>query len=115
MAWGDYNLEPKPIMQRYERQKPGDLISIGVNKKARFSKLLHPGTGNRWPDRSTGLGDVRVKVAIDDATRLVYVEVLDVDPGSRSRVHVTLSRRSGLKAALPVSADANPPRCPEIP
>ena len=70
------NLEPKPVVQRYERQTPGDLIHIDVKKLARFRKVGHRITGIRQQGRSTGVGYDRVHVAIDDATRLAYVEVL---------------------------------------
>jgi transposase InsO family protein len=70
------NLEPKTPVQRYERQTPGDLIHIDVKKLARFRKVGHRITGNRQEGRSTGVGYDRVHVAIDDATRLAYVEVL---------------------------------------
>jgi transposase InsO family protein len=70
------NLEPKPPVQRYEREHPGDLIHIDVKKLARFRKIGHRITGNRQQGRSAGVGYDRVHVAIDDATRLAYVEVL---------------------------------------
>ncbi len=70
------NLEPKPPVQRYERERPGDLIHIDVKKLARFRKVGHRITGNRQQGRSAGVGYHRVHVAIDDATRLAYVEVL---------------------------------------
>jgi len=70
------NLEPKPPVQRYERETPGELIHIDVKKLARFRKVGHRITGNRQQGRSAGVGYDRVHVAIDDATRLAYVEVL---------------------------------------
>jgi len=78
------NLEPKAPVQRYERQTPGDLIHTDVKKLARhcfaegfaYRKVGHRITGNRQRGRSTGVGYDRVHVAIDDATRLAYVEVL---------------------------------------
>lgn len=70
------NLEPKPPVQRYEWEHPGDLIHIDVKKLARFRKVGHRITGNRQRGRSAGVGYDRVHVAIDDATRLAYVEVL---------------------------------------
>jgi len=70
------NLEPKSPVQRYERKTPGDLIHIDVKKLARFRKVGHRITGNRQQGRSAGLGYDRAHVAIDDATRLAYVEVL---------------------------------------
>ena len=70
------NLDPKAPVQRYERETPGDLIHIDVKKLARFRRVGHRITGNRQQGRSTGAGYDRVHVAIDDATRLAYVEVL---------------------------------------
>jgi transposase InsO family protein len=70
------NLEPKPPVLRYERDHPGDLIHIDVKKLALFRKVGHRITGNRQQGRSAGVGYDRVHVAIDDATRLAYVEVL---------------------------------------
>jgi len=78
------NLELKPPVQRCERERPGDLIHIDVKKLARhcfaegfaYRKVGHRITGNRQQGRSAGVGYDRVHVAIDDATRLAYVEVL---------------------------------------
>jgi transposase InsO family protein len=70
------NLEHKPPVQRYERETPGDLIHIDVKKLAHFRMVGHRITGNRQQGRSIGAGYDRVHVAIDDATRLAYVEVL---------------------------------------
>ena len=80
---GRLGLEPA---QRYERQRPGELIHIDVKKLGR----IHQGAGHRVtgkrrykPQRTDAEGRVRktvgwefVHVAIDDATRLAYVEVL---------------------------------------
>ncbi len=41
------NLEPKPPVQRYERETPGDLIHIDGKKLARFREVGHRITGNR--------------------------------------------------------------------
>ena len=41
------NLDPKPPVQRYERERPGDLIHIDVKKLAHFRKVGHRITGNR--------------------------------------------------------------------
>jgi hypothetical protein len=70
------NLEPKPPVQRYERDHPGDPIHINVKKLARFSKVGHSITGIKQQGPSAGVGYDRVHVAIDDATRVAYVEVL---------------------------------------
>jgi transposase len=70
------NLEPKPPVQRYEWERPGDLIHIDIKSLARFRKVGHRITGDRQQGRSTGVGYDKVHVAVDDATRLAYVEVL---------------------------------------
>jgi transposase InsO family protein len=80
---GRLGLEPA---QRYERARPGELIHIDVKKLGR----IEGGAGHRIggrprsnPRRRDGSGHDRrtigweyVHVAIDDATRLAYVEVL---------------------------------------
>jgi transposase len=65
---------PVPIV-RYQRQRPGELIHLDIKKLARFSKVGHRFTGNRL-GASEGVGYDFFHVAIDDATRLAYVEVL---------------------------------------
>jgi transposase InsO family protein len=83
---GRLGLEPA---QRYERARPGELIHIDVKKLGR----IHGGAGKRVGDgirrsyrnpakrdaagvRRQTTGWEYVHVAIDDATRLAYVEVL---------------------------------------
>jgi transposase InsO family protein len=83
---GRLGLEPA---QRYERQRPGELIHIDVKKLGR----IHDGAGHRFigkPGQRNAAGKLTdaagvrrlqvgweyVHVAIDDATRLAYVEVL---------------------------------------
>ena len=61
---------------RYERERPGELIHIDVKKLGRIGRPGHRVTGNRR-SRSRGIGWEFVHIAIDDCTRLAYVEVLD--------------------------------------
>jgi transposase InsO family protein len=63
-------------VQRYEWERPGDLIHIDVKTPARFQTVGHRISGNRQQGRSYGVGYDKVHVAVDDATRLAYVEVL---------------------------------------
>jgi len=79
---GRLGLEPA---QRYERARPGELIHIDVKKLGRIERGAgHRVTGNKHYNATRGpRGGVRrtvgweyVHVAIDDATRLAYVEVL---------------------------------------
>ena len=70
------NLEPKPPVQRYEWERPGDLIHIDMKTLARFRKVGHSITGNRQKGRSYGIGYDKAHVAIDDTTQLANVELL---------------------------------------
>ncbi len=72
-------LEPPEPPNRYQRARPGELIHIDVKKLGRIGDrgAGHRATGNRGRgQRSRGAGWEFVHVCVDDATRLVYVEVL---------------------------------------
>ena len=77
-----WRLEALEPANRYEKQRPGELVHVDVKKLGRISGGAgHRVTGNRRKqgssDHSTrATGWEYVHVAIDDATRLVYVEVL---------------------------------------
>ena len=66
-------------MQRYEWERHGGLIHIDIKPLARFRKVDHRITGDRQRGPSYGVGYNNVHVAVDDATRLAYVEVLVVE------------------------------------
>jgi len=68
------NLAPKPPVRRYEWERPGDLIHIDVKSLVRFQKVRHWISLDRQKGRSYGVGYENVQVAIDDATRLAFVE-----------------------------------------
>ena len=80
---GRLGLEPA---QRYERERPGELIHIDVKKLGRIIKPGHRVTGKRSQTRTTvharrttgraTRGWEYVHIAIDDCTRLAYAEVL---------------------------------------
>lgn len=78
---GRLGLEPAC---RYERARPGELIHIDVKKLGRILQPGHRVTGDRRSRKKTGRGGQRrslagwefVHIAIDDATRLAYVELL---------------------------------------
>jgi transposase InsO family protein len=65
---------PAPVV-RYQRQRPGELLHLDIKKLARFAHVGHRITGNRR-GATEGAGYDFFHVAIDDATRLAYVEVL---------------------------------------
>jgi transposase InsO family protein len=70
-------LEPRPPVIRYQRERPGELIHLDIKSLGRFNKPGHRITRQRKGNRNTGVGWDCVHVAIDDATRLAYVEVLE--------------------------------------
>lgn len=65
---------PEPV-RRYAKQYPGELLHLDIKKLGRIRGIGHRITGNRR-DTSPGAGWEFVHVAIDDASRLSYVEVL---------------------------------------
>jgi transposase InsO family protein len=90
--------------QRYERARPGELIHIDVKKLGR----IHNGAGHRFigqPGQRAAAGKFAdaagvprlqvgweyVHIAIDDATRLAYVEVL---PNEKATTAVGFLRRA---------------------
>ena len=68
-------LEPLEPANRYERRRPGELLHVDVKKLGRIGRPGHRVNGDRRT-RSRGIGWEFVHIAIDDATRLAYVEVL---------------------------------------
>ncbi len=70
-------LEAKPEIVRYEREKPGELIHIDIKKLGRIDGVGHRITGDRTgQSNKRGTGWEYLHVAIDDACRLAYSEVL---------------------------------------
>jgi transposase InsO family protein len=69
------NLDPKEPVRRYQRDHPGELIHIDTKKLGRIKVVGHRITGNRRQN-GRGAGWEFVHVAIDDASRLAYAEVL---------------------------------------
>jgi len=72
-------LEPPSPANRYERARPGELIHVDVKKLGRFRAAGKRLLSTRY--RSQGAGWECCHVAIDDATRLAYVEVLPDERG----------------------------------
>lgn len=76
---GRLGLEPA---ERYERQRPGELIHIDVKKLGRIARPGHRITGpvgkraKGYHRKSFEQGWEFVHIAIDDASRLAYAEVL---------------------------------------
>jgi transposase InsO family protein len=71
-------LEPLPPVVRYEYRQPGALLHVDIKKLGRIGRPGHRVHGDRRT-RVRGIGWEFVHVAVDDATRLAYVEVLPDD------------------------------------
>jgi len=70
-------LVPREPVQRYERQHPGELIHIDSKRLGRIDGIGHRITGSRKGQSSKrGTGWEALHVAIDDASRLAYTEIL---------------------------------------
>ena len=67
-------LEPRPVIRRYEWPHAGDLLHVDIKPLGRIRGIGHRMTGDRQRPQP-GSGWEYVHVAIDDATRLAYVEV----------------------------------------
>jgi transposase InsO family protein len=83
-------LEPLEPPNRYQRERPGELVHIDIKKLAGIDKIGHRISGNRasqnarkrWGEPIRPVGWQYVHVCVDDATRLAYVEVLDNEKGA---------------------------------
>jgi transposase InsO family protein/transposase len=112
---GRLGLQPA---ERYERGRPGELIHIDVKKLGRIDRPGHRITGTRaiqgYHRRQFNHGWEFVHVAIDDCTRLAYVEVLDDEkPGTAIgflRRAVTFYARHAITVERLMTDNGNPYR-----
>jgi transposase InsO family protein len=78
-------LEPPEPPNRYERRHPGELVHLDIKKLSRFVRAGHRVTGRGVPgsQRHAVLrqGWEFVHVAIDDYSRVAYVEILNDERG----------------------------------
>ena len=87
------DLEPAAPIIRYERKAPGEMIHIDIKKLGRFDRIGHRITGHRTgQSNSRGIGWEFVHVAIDDASRLAFCQIM---PDEKKESAVAF-----LKAAL---------------
>ena len=73
-------LEEREPPNRYERRHPGEMLHIDTKKIGQIGRPGHRVHGDRTT-RTRGIGWEYVHVAVDDATRLAYVEILDDERG----------------------------------
>jgi transposase InsO family protein len=70
-------LDPKPPIIRYQRQRPGELLHLDTKKLGRIARVGHRITGDRHGQSNIrGIGWEHLHVAVDDASRLAYTEIL---------------------------------------
>jgi transposase InsO family protein len=115
---GRIGLEP---VERYERARPGELIHIDVKKLGRIARPGHAVLGGQPARAAKGyhrqqhsLGWEFVHVAVDDCTRLAYVEVLDDEKPTTAiaflRRAVAFYRRHGITVERLITDNGNPYR-----
>jgi len=68
-------LSAPPLVQRYEHAAPGDLLHVDTKKLGVIAGIGHRITGQRGP-RVRGRGWEVLHVAVDDHSRVAYVELL---------------------------------------
>jgi transposase InsO family protein len=85
-------LDPPPKIIRYEREKPGELIHIDIKKLGRIDGIGHRITGDRTgQSNKRGTGWEYLHVAVDDASRLAYTELL---PNERKESAIGFTARA---------------------
>ena len=71
------SLDPKTPVVRYEKATPGELIHIDIKTLGKIDGVGHRITGyHERQHRARGIGHEHLHVAIDDASRLAYTEIL---------------------------------------
>ena len=65
------DLEPRPMVQRYEHAHAGDLLHLDIKRLVRIAQPSHRVTGDRR-DTVRGIGAEYVHVAIDDHSRIAF-------------------------------------------
>ena len=78
------NLEPRPVVVRYEKKRPGEMLHLDTKKLGRIKGIGHRIHGDRRT-RKRGIGWEFLHVCVDDATRVAYAEVLSDERGTSAK------------------------------
>ena len=71
------DIDPKPPVRRYERDRPGDMIHLDIKKLGRFDRVGHRITGDRrGQSNARGIGWEFAHVCIDDNSRIAFTDVM---------------------------------------
>jgi transposase InsO family protein len=93
-------LQARPVIQRYEWPRPGQLLHLDIKKLGRIGHLGHRITGDRR-GQARGIGWEFVHVCVDDCSRVTYAEVLPDEKGATVaaflRRAVAWFRRRGVR------------------
>jgi transposase InsO family protein len=78
----DSRLGPPPVVHRYEHARPGDLLHLDTKKLGRIAGVGHRITGRAGNvNLHHGIGWECLHIAIDDHSRVAYVELLADERG----------------------------------
>jgi transposase InsO family protein len=97
-------LEPRPPVIRYERERPGEMIHLDIKKLGKIN-----GIGHRFAPRGPGMhankghGWDFLHVAVDDASRIAYTEILPSE--GKDDTTAFLNRALGWFGRLGVTAE----------
>lgn len=82
------HLEPPEPPVRYEREKPGELLHVDIKRLGRFDRVGHRITRKR-SFGSPKQGFEFVYVAVDDFTRISYVDILADECSDSASIFLT--------------------------
>lgn len=105
------SLEPAEPVVRYEWQRPGDLLHLDVKKLGKFRRVGHRIHGDRQR-RDRAVGWEYVHVAVDDYSRVAYVEVLPNELGVTTALFLRRAlawfRDQGIRVRRVLSDNGSP-------
>ena len=97
-------LEPLEPVNRYEHQRPGELVHLDIKKLARFDRPGHRLLGRGRGRFETGAGYEYLHVCVDDYSRLAYAELLSDERGATVAGFLARAVRRSQPAASGSSA-----------